>query len=129
MVRAGPVVRAPARFGSYRKRRLVFPYLPPGEHATLPTTVAVTAVTSYPSSIPLFFGHPRHQRPAVRCRLGREPLPMATRADQYRQLARDCRLMAQRIPAGENRSALLEMAEEWDRLADQQEHATDLKKE
>jgi hypothetical protein len=30
---------------------------------------------------------------------------------------------------GENRSALLEIAEEWDRLADQQEHATDLKKE
>jgi hypothetical protein len=50
---------------------------------------------------------------------------MATRADQYRQLARDCRLMAQSIPAGENRSALLEMAEECYRLADQQEHATD----
>jgi hypothetical protein len=37
--------------------------------------------------------------------------------------------MAQSLPAGENRSALLEMAEEWDRLADQQEHVTDLKKE
>jgi hypothetical protein len=46
-----------------------------------------------------------------------------TRADQYRQLARDCRLMAQSLAAGENRSALLEM-EEWERLADQQEHAT-----
>jgi len=52
-----------------------------------------------------------------------------TRAHQYRQLARDCRLMAQSLAAGENRTALLEMAEEWERLAHQQEHATDLKKE
>jgi hypothetical protein len=37
--------------------------------------------------------------------------------------------MVQSLLAGENRSALLEIAEEWDRLADQQEHATDLKKE
>jgi hypothetical protein len=36
--------------------------------------------------------------------------------------------MAQSLPVGENRSALLEMVEAWDRLADQQEHATDLKK-
>ena len=37
--------------------------------------------------------------------------------------------MAQSLLAGENRSALLEMAEQWDRLADQQEHAADLEKE
>src|SRR5262249_42959848 len=44
-VRAGPVVRGPARFGSYRKWRLMFPYLPPQKHAALSTSVAVTAVT------------------------------------------------------------------------------------
>ena len=54
---------------------------------------------------------------------------MTSRAEKYRRLARDCRLMVQSLLAGENRSALLEIAEEWDRLADQQEHATDLKKE
>jgi hypothetical protein len=53
---------------------------------------------------------------------------VTSRAEQYRRLARDCRLMAQSLPVGENRSALLEMVEAWDRLADQQEHATDLKK-
>jgi hypothetical protein len=50
----------------------------------------------------------------------------SSKSEHYRQLARDLRLMAQSIPAGENRSALREMAEEWDRLADQQERATDL---
>jgi hypothetical protein len=37
--------------------------------------------------------------------------------------------MAESLPAGQNRSALLEMADEWGRLADQQDHATGLKKE
>jgi hypothetical protein len=50
-----------------------------------------------------------------------------TRADQYRQLARDFHLMARNLPPGEQRSALLKMAEEWDRLADLQERATDLR--
>jgi hypothetical protein len=36
--------------------------------------------------------------------------------------------MARNLLPGEERSALLKLAEEWDRLADQQEHATDLKK-
>ena len=54
---------------------------------------------------------------------------VTSRAEQYRRVARDCRLMAESLPAGQNRSALLEMAEEWGRLADQQDHATDLKKE
>jgi hypothetical protein len=36
---------------------------------------------------------------------------IVTRREQYRRVARDCRLM------------VLEMAEEWDRLAGQQEHA------
>ena len=42
-----------------------------------------------------------------------------TRADQYRQLARDFHLIAR-----EERSAMLKMAEELDRLADQQEHGS-----
>jgi hypothetical protein len=49
---------------------------------------------------------------------------VASGADQYRQLARDFHLMARNLPPGEERSALLKMAEEWDRLADQQEHAS-----
>jgi hypothetical protein len=32
--------------------------------------------------------------------------------------------MARNLPVGEERSALLSMAEEWDRLPDQQEHAS-----
>jgi hypothetical protein len=34
-----------------------------------------------------------------------------TRADQYRQLARDFHLMARNLPPGEERSAMLKMAE------------------
>jgi hypothetical protein len=44
-----------------------------------------------------------------------------TRADQYRQLARDFHLMARNLPPGEERSAMLKMAEELERLA---EHAS-----
>jgi hypothetical protein len=51
-----------------------------------------------------------------------------TRAEQCRRLAVDCRLMAESLPARQNRSALLEMAEVWERLADQQKQATDLSK-
>jgi hypothetical protein len=53
---------------------------------------------------------------------------VTSRAEEYRQLARDFHLMARNLLPGEERSALLKMAEECDRLADQQEHATDLKK-
>jgi hypothetical protein len=45
-------------------------------------------------------------------------------AGQYRQLARDFHFMARELPPGENRSMLLKMAEECDRLADQHEQAT-----
>jgi hypothetical protein len=48
-------------------------------------------------------------------------------AERNRQLARAFHLMARTSPAGEERAALLKMAEEFDRLADQQEHATDLR--
>jgi hypothetical protein len=50
-------------------------------------------------------------------------------AGQYRQLARDFHFMARGLPPGENRSTLLKMAEECERLADQQEQATDLRQE
>ena len=50
-----------------------------------------------------------------------------SKAEHYRQLARDLHLMARSLPLGERRSLLLEMAEEWDRLADQQERAIDLR--
>jgi hypothetical protein len=36
--------------------------------------------------------------------------------------------MAESLPAGQNRCALLEMAEAWERLADQQAQARDLNK-
>jgi hypothetical protein len=50
-----------------------------------------------------------------------------TRAEQYRQLARECRQTAESLPPGESRITVLDMAKEWDRLADQQEHATVLR--
>ena len=54
---------------------------------------------------------------------------MTSRAEQYRQVARDLDFMARDLPPGENRSMLLKMAEECDRLADQQEQTTDLRQE
>jgi hypothetical protein len=58
---------------------------------------------------------------------------MTSRAEQYRQLARDFHFMARSLPLGENRSTSLKMAEECERLADQcgqlaeqQEQATHL---
>jgi hypothetical protein len=60
--------------------------------------------------------------------LFRRATAVTTRAEQYRWVAHDCRLMAESLPAGQNRCALLEMAEVWERLADQQAQATDLTK-
>jgi hypothetical protein len=54
---------------------------------------------------------------------------MASRTEQYRQLARDFHFMARSLPHGQNRSTLLKMAEECERLADQQKEATDLRQE
>ena len=48
-----------------------------------------------------------------------------SRAEQYRQLARDFHFMARGLPPGENRFTLLEMAEECERLADQCEWLAD----
>jgi hypothetical protein len=50
---------------------------------------------------------------------------VTSRAEQYRQLARHYHFMARGLPPGKDRSALLEVAEEWERLADEQEHDTD----
>ena len=61
-------------------------------------------------------------------RLHRETV-VKSRAEQYWQLGRDFHFMARDLPPGENRSMLLKMAEECDRLADQQEQATDLRQE
>ena len=53
---------------------------------------------------------------------------MAGRAEHYRQLARECFELADIVTPGEARTAILDMAREWERLAEQQEHATDLRK-
>jgi hypothetical protein len=50
---------------------------------------------------------------------------VANKAEHYRQFARDCLRLAQAV-SGEARTKLIEMAAEWDRLADQQDHPTDL---
>ena len=52
---------------------------------------------------------------------------MPSRAEQYLQLARDFHFMARSLPHGQNRSTLLKMAEEYERLADEQEQTTDLR--
>jgi hypothetical protein len=44
-------------------------------------------------------------------------------------LREECRRVAKSIPPGDSRTTLLDMAEEWERLAQQQSHATDLRKE
>jgi hypothetical protein len=49
---------------------------------------------------------------------------VTSEAEQYRRLARELHFMARDLLPGKERSALLKMAEEWDRLADQQEHQT-----
>jgi hypothetical protein len=54
---------------------------------------------------------------------------MARRAEQYRHLAQECRNAAEIFPPGSSSQiALLEMAEVWERLANEQERATDLRK-
>jgi len=48
------------------------------------------------------------------------------RAEQYRRLAKECWKLAKMLPPG-CRSTVLEMAETWQRLAEDQERATDLR--
>jgi hypothetical protein len=205
MARAGPIVRGPARFGSYRKPLLVFPYLPPEQHGALRpqqlwrlSQVILRVPHHFSDAVKSGSGPP--QREGGRWQVGigvlrldtpqgcwrswdrtnrswhraiidvmvrrtdggceLRYLPQATggrsccsplskfqflreggshkmrrttvvssTGELYRQLARDFHLMARSLPPGENRSPFLNAAEEWDRLADQQEHATDLNKE
>jgi hypothetical protein len=42
---------------------------------------------------------------------------MASRAKNYRQLARECRRLANTVSANQARRTILDMAEEWERLA------------
>jgi hypothetical protein len=53
----------------------------------------------------------------------REIVMARSSAEDYRHFARDCHKMAA-FATRNNRTALLEMAREWDRLADQHEDAT-----
>jgi hypothetical protein len=48
----------------------------------------------------------------------------ASKAQEYRRLAQECRTMARSVSTEETRAALLEMAQTWLRLAEQQEMAT-----
>jgi hypothetical protein len=54
---------------------------------------------------------------------------MTKRANQYRDLAQDCPRIANSLPPGSvGGTSLLEMARIWERLADEQERAIDLRK-
>src|SRR5262249_31412618 len=50
------------------------------------------------------------------------------RADEYRQLARDCLKLANMVPPGPPRDILIDTAQQWARLAEEQDRATDLRK-
>jgi hypothetical protein len=60
---------------------------------------------------------------------GRTADGVTSRADEYRQLARDCLKLANMVPSGPPRDTLIDMAREWGRLADEQDRATDLRTE
>jgi hypothetical protein len=47
-----------------------------------------------------------------------------TPAERYRRLAAECLDVANNFPRGDHRDALLQMAQVWQRLADQYEDAT-----
>jgi hypothetical protein len=53
---------------------------------------------------------------------------VTSRSEEYRRLASECRRAAKTL-SPRDREAFVEMAEQWDRLADQQERATELRKE
>jgi hypothetical protein len=50
----------------------------------------------------------------------------ANRVEQYRQLARECLKLAKLVSVATACASLVDMAEEWERLAREQERATDL---
>ena len=47
----------------------------------------------------------------------------SNRAEEYRRLARECLEIAHTLPAGERRATLLQMAQVWQRRAEQQDEA------
>lgn len=47
--------------------------------------------------------------------------PVATKADEYRQLAQECLLAARSVATEEARAALINMARVWLRLAEEQD--------
>jgi hypothetical protein len=49
-----------------------------------------------------------------------------TPAERYRRLAAECLDVANNFPRGDHRDALFQMAQVWQRLADQYENATPL---
>jgi hypothetical protein len=49
-----------------------------------------------------------------------------TKAEEYRRLAQECLETARSFPDGERRTTLLQMAQVWQRLADQQDQGSDL---
>jgi hypothetical protein len=53
---------------------------------------------------------------------------MASRADQYRRLARECQRIAEAHPAfSSSRTSLLEMAQVWERLAQEETETSPLR--
>jgi hypothetical protein len=55
---------------------------------------------------------------------------VASTAEQYWQLAQECQRIASTLPFGSPaQMSVLEMAEEWERLAKEQERATHLGQE
>ena len=116
----------PARLGSYGKRLRGASVSTVCVECRASASEAVTAVTTYPSSTHYFLD----AASPTDCRAlpqGGEPLLDGChyyQGEQYRQLARDCHFLARTLPPGESRSGMIRMAEEWDRLADQQERAS-----
>jgi hypothetical protein len=51
---------------------------------------------------------------------------VASRTEAYRRLAREYLEIGRTFPIGERRTTLLQMAQVWQRLADEQNHAPDL---
>jgi hypothetical protein len=58
----------------------------------------------------------------------RESLPVL-KADEYRRHSQDCRDLATKMKAGEQRDALLRMAQTWDALAQQRERSPRVQRE
>jgi len=53
---------------------------------------------------------------------------VAGRAQEYRHLAEECLKLANLLPAGQ-RGSLIAMAQTWQRLAEEQDRATDLRQD